>query len=82
MSEQNGEAKQVSAIIITFDPATQAIEFQFDRNVFKTWDYLKAILHMAIDHAEDIKKEARMMALQKMVEESRKMENLRNKIGM
>jgi len=81
MSEQNGESK-VHAIIVAWNPELQAVDLQFDREVFKTWDYVKSILHMGIDRAEDIKKEARMMALSKMVEDSRRVENMRNKMGL
>lgn len=49
-------------IAVGFDPARQIVGLQFSTDDFKTWDYVLAILRMAVDQAEQKRKEAQMIA--------------------
>ena len=50
-------------IVIAFHPDKQAVALQFDPKDFKTWDYVLALLKMAVDHAEQKRREAQMIAM-------------------
>jgi hypothetical protein len=52
LSGGNGEKAQLPAIAVGWDAEAQGIQLQFDPGQFKTWEFVLAVLEMAVRHAE------------------------------
>ena len=60
---ENGQSG-AQKITITFHPDRQVVETDFDTAEFKTWEYLMAVMQMAVDDAKFKRDMARMVAVQ------------------
>ena len=60
-----GDPAFKNLIAIQWDPDTQEVMLDFKPAEFKTWDFVLAVLEMAKTYAEQRRKEAVMVAMQK-----------------
>ncbi len=63
-AELNGGPKNLPGIVVGFDPEAQQVHLKFDAKDFRTWEFVEAILDMAVEKAKQLKIAARMQAMQ------------------
>jgi len=61
--------ENVLAIGVVFDPDKQCVGLQFEQKDFRTWEFVIAVLNMAVKKAERLQDEALRMARMKQMSE-------------
>lgn len=64
------QLKGMPVIIVGFDATRQCAPFNLDNEEFKTWDFAIAVLRMAIDDAEQKRRLAHMIEMQRQQQEA------------
>ncbi len=86
MNHQHGQEQQASelpktpSITIGWDAEAQGVTLHFKSNEFKTWDFVLALLDMAKQKAETLKRVAQMNALQQQAAQAHHDQVIANKI--
>lgn len=69
-------------IILTWDPLTQGVGIKFDREKFKTWGFVKAVLLMAADLCDAQARTQQAMNMQQQLAQAGQAQALANNLRM
>lgn len=75
----NGE--HLPTIHMGWDHKTQSIKLDFDKEEFRTWEFIQSILQMGIEYAKVQAQMSRMMQMQKQQMEAQVGQALASKVN-
>jgi hypothetical protein len=74
------KAPPLPQMTVTWDATTQGVGLKFDPKDFKNWDFVEAVLKMAIGVAKQMQSQAHMQAHQQRALQAAEAERMRRKI--
>lgn len=78
--EENG--KDLPCISIAWDEAAQMPLVEFDPKVFRTWTWVKALLQMAVEHADAQARLAQVRSMQMQAQLQKQDQVIRQKLAL
>lgn len=76
-----GDPALKNILKVHWDPQAQAATLEFDPTVFRSWEFVEAVLAMAGKFAEQRKREAYMAALQRQAMEAQTNQVIAQKVS-